>query len=98
MSIPRLSLVVFAVVGLFGCEPPSDAQGSVCDLAHEFVTCPECADGTTTCTYNGTSATELSCGECQARGVLYRQLCDDGVTDSAATVEDGTSCTTVPEF
>jgi hypothetical protein len=94
-----LSLVSLAVLSSCGePRPPSTAEGDVCDLADDFAACPECADGDTTCTYGATTVTALSCQECQARGTLYQQLCDAGVTDSAAAVEDGTSCTTQPAF
>lgn len=68
-----------------------DVDGA-CDLAADFSGCPECDDGPVTCTYDGVSATENSCGECQARGALYQQLCDADVVDAAADIDADTVC------
>jgi hypothetical protein len=68
-----------------------DVDGA-CDLAAEFSGCPECDDGIVTCTYEGASATENSCGGCQARGALYQQLCDADVDADAADIEADTVC------
>ena len=75
-----------------------DDGTTVCDHADEFQACPECDDGETTCTFEGTSVTRNSCQECQARGALFQQLCDDDADTGAADVEAGTTCTTVPGF
>lgn len=71
------------------CE--SDATDA-CALAEELSSCDACYDGEVTCTYGAQSATEASCGECQARGALYQQLCDDGLQDPRATIEADTVC------
>jgi hypothetical protein len=80
--------------GLGACEPAPG--GDACTLADTHNACPECADGITTCSYGGVSVTEVSCQECQARGALFRALCEGGNTDSAAEIEADTVCTTEP--
>ena len=71
------------------CEP---AASEVCALAQESQTCPECADGTVTCSFDTFEATELSCGGCQARAALYTALCEANVIASRQDIEDGTMC------
>ncbi len=92
-----------AAVGIAGCAIVNNGGGSddadgatVCDLADEFQSCPECDDGDATCTFEEVSVTRASCGECQARGALFQQLCDDDEAKSADAVEAGTVCITVP--
>jgi hypothetical protein len=63
-----------------------------CSLAQQWASCDECYSGEVTCEYGETSATEGSCQDCQARGALYAELCDAGVTDSRADIEAGTTC------
>jgi len=89
-------LLAVAVMGVEGCREGSTREGDVCDLADGFGLCNQCVDGETTCTYEDVSVTSTSCDECQARSSLYGELCDDGVEASAADVEDGTFCTTLP--
>ena len=45
-----------------------------------------------TCTFEDTSATANSCGDCQARAELYNALCDAGETADQATIEADTVC------
>lgn len=73
----------------------SAAVSGACELAAEYEACPECADGDVTCTYGDESVTELSCGECQARSSLLRELCDAGIDDSRAEIEAGMECALV---
>lgn len=70
--------------------------GGACGLAQRYSACNDCYDGDVTCSWGGFSATEASCGECQARGALYRQLCEAEVEGEAATIEDETVCVTAP--
>lgn len=63
-----------------------------CELAEASQTCPSCSDGPLTCEFEGVSVTANSCGECQARGTLYQQLCDDGELATADEIEAGTTC------
>lgn len=66
---------------------------AACELAQDNVGCPECYDGEVTCSYGEDhSATEGSCGDCQARSALYQQLCDAGIEDSEADILAGVSC------
>jgi len=75
-----------AVVALVACgEPPA------CDLAEEH-DCPSCSDGPVTCTFEDTSVTRNSCGDCQALAGLYQELCDAGDGSSQAEIVDGTVC------
>jgi len=67
-------------------------QSDACVLAETFSSCDECYDGQVTCTYGDASATQASCGDCQARGALYQQLCDSGVGDTQEELEAGTVC------
>ena len=76
-------------LSLIACQGSPDA----CDLAAEYAGCDECYDGETTCTFEGITVTEASCGECQARGALYRELCDASSTADRATLE-AMACTT----
>jgi hypothetical protein len=85
--------------GLIACGDDKDSgdsgaaeQSAACQLAEEHAACPECDDGEVTCSYGDESATENSCGGCQAEAALYRQLCDAGVEDSLADIEAGLSC------
>lgn len=74
-------------------DDDSAGDGSdACDLARENQACPECYSGEVTCSYGDTDATAGSCGDCQARSALYQQLCDDGIADSRADIEAGTTC------
>ena len=86
-------------VGLIACGDEKDSADSgsaavsgACELADEHAACPECADGDVTCSYGDESATELSCGDCQAMAALYTQLCDAGIEDSRAELEAGVTC------
>ena len=88
----------FAMLGcalmLSACGDKDTGGGEgACELADANAACPECYSGEVTCTYGEVSATEGSCGDCQARSALYRSLCDAGVEDSADDIEAGTSCT-----
>jgi hypothetical protein len=86
--------MLLVCVGTFAACGDKDDSGAAgaCDLASDHEGCPECYSGEVTCTYSGFSATEGSCGDCQARSALYQQLCDAGVSDSAADIEAGTTC------
>jgi len=81
---------------LVACGDKDDDSGSsetaACQLADENAGCPECADGDVTCTYGDHSATEMSCGDCQARSQLYHDLCEAGVEDSEADILAGVEC------
>ena len=80
------------VIGLaLGCDDTT-SEPEACALAEEYRGCPECSDGEITCAFETTSATEPSCGDCQARGALYQALCDDGSTASRDDIEAGTTC------
>jgi hypothetical protein len=70
--------------------------GGACGLAQRYASCDECYDGDVTCSWGDFSATAASCGECQARGALYRQLCEAEVPGEAALIEDETVCFTAP--
>lgn len=93
---PSLLLFVVSLLSS-GCEGKGDSAGTdtldACTLAAASQTCPECSDGEVTCSYGTYTATENSCGGCQARAALYNTLCSAGVTDATATIEAGTSCT-----
>lgn len=66
---------------------------AACQLADDNAACPECYSGEVTCSYGDDySATEGSCGDCQARSALYRELCDAGVEDSEDDIVAGVSC------
>ncbi len=86
------------IVGLVGflaaCDPGTGGGGELesCDLAADSQTCPACVDGLVTCTFGEVSATEGSCGDCQARAALYQALCDAGETASADEIEADTVC------
>jgi hypothetical protein len=68
------------------------ALTEACTLADEHSTCDECYSGEVTCEYDEYSATESSCGDCQARSSLYADLCSADVPDSRADIEAGTIC------
>ena len=68
------------------------ALTDACTLADEHSGCDECYSGEVTCEYDEYSATEGSCGDCQARSSLYADLCSADVPDSRADIEAGTSC------
>lgn len=77
-------------------DTASDDTGSAtldaCALAREWSACDECYSGEVTCEYGETQVTESSCQDCQARGALYAELCDAGITASRADIEAGTTC------
>lgn len=79
-------------------DKDSGTTDDACALADENQACPECYSGEVTCTYGDVSATEGSCGDCQARSALYGALCDAGVSDSADDIEAGTTCTDPESF
>jgi hypothetical protein len=68
------------------------ALTEACTLADEHSACDECYSGEVTCEYDEYSATEGSCGDCQARSSLYADLCSADVPDSRADIEAGTIC------
>ncbi|MBX2804208.1 MAG: hypothetical protein KTR31_41490 [Myxococcales bacterium] len=82
---------VMWMVGLLG-SLLAGCEGGACELANDRLGCPECADGVVTCSFEGVSATELSCGGCQARVGLYQALCDQGSTASREEIEAGLVC------
>ena len=49
--------------------------------------CDECYDGLVTCSLDGISVTEGSCGDCQARMALEQALCDAGSTATRAEID-----------
>ena len=63
-----------------------------CRMATTQLSCPSCSDGELTCSYDGVSATETSCGDCQALASLYQALCDAGNEASQQEIEDGAVC------
>lgn len=79
---------------LAGCPeetvPPIDDTTPVCDV--EAPACPECADGEVTCSYEGVSATAMSCGGCQAEAALWDALCTAGSTATVAEVTADRVC------
>lgn len=75
-----------------GTSTGDTAELEACILAAESQSCPECSSGDVTCSYGDTSVTAGSCGDCQARGLLYQTLCDAGVSDDRATIEAQTVC------
>ncbi len=68
------------------------SETAACQLLAWIDGCSECADGDVTCSYGDYSATELSCGDCQARSRLYQDLCDAGIEDSEADITAGLEC------
>jgi len=89
----RWFMLLGCVVALSACgDKDTGSDDGACELAEENMACPECYSGEVTCTYGEYSATEGSCGDCQARSALYQDLCDAGVPDSADDIEAGTEC------
>ena len=87
-----MRLFVFAsFVVISSCAPLPET--GACELAAEREGCPECADGTVTCTFGNSSVTEISCGGCQAESALLAELCDAGETASREAIEAGMECT-----
>ncbi len=66
---------------------------AACELAEQYANCLECDDGLVTCTFEEFSASENSCGDCQALGALYQDMCDEGVSATMQVILDGTECT-----
>ena len=95
-SLAPLFLAFGMSMSLLACGDKDDDTGAsdaaACQLAAEADFCAECADGDVTCSYGEFSATELSCGDCQARSQLYDDLCDAGVEDSEAEILAGLEC------
>ena len=76
------------------CVPgQTDEEPGICALADQYQTCPECDDGPVTCTFGDYSQTQNSCGDCQARGALYAQLCAEAIMVSADEIDQETQCT-----
>ena len=95
----RFIPILFLTAGLIGCGDKDDsgdssapAVSAACEMAAELDACPECADGDVTCSYGDESATELSCGDCQARSALLSALCDADIEEDRADIEAGLSC------
>lgn len=85
----------FVLVACGETEPtPTDTGGLTggCELAASHQSCPSCTDGPTTCTFGDQVATAGSCGDCQARALLYAQLCTAGGDETAAEIVAGTVC------
>jgi len=94
--------IVIATLSVFpwcGDEEPAPIDTArptaACDLASEFQGCPECYSGEVECTFRDISVTEGSCGDCQARSGLYRELCESGVGASRLAIESETVCVTL---
>jgi len=77
------------VVSLMACGP---SEPDACELYEEFNACPECADGTVSCTFEEVTRTEVSCGGCQATVSLYQALCEAGSTATSEEIQDGMVC------
>jgi len=104
LTRPAASLLVALLVGCSGGgsadptdsgTPPTSPTGdavAACEMLAEVDACPECADGTVTCTFEDTSATEISCGGCQAEMALLTALCDAGEPADRATLEAEITC------
>lgn len=96
--------LVVGFLGIWPCVDPdpvpidSGAPVAACELASDYFACPECYSGEVECTFRDIRVVEGSCGDCQARGSLYQELCDLGLADSASEIETQTTCTnlTVP--
>ena len=90
------ALLVCALLAAACGDTGDDTAGSVvieaCQLADDYGDCPACESGVVTCTYGETSVSRNSCGDCQARAALYRELCDLGVSDSADAILAGAEC------
>jgi len=71
---------------------PLTSDIAACEMYQQANMCPECADGDVTCTFEGTSVTEMSCGGCQARAELLRQLCEAEEPADEATIDAGMTC------
>lgn len=95
--IIRPLLFLFALTGCpeEGAGTPPVDDTPVCDV--EPLACPECADGTVECSFDGVSATELSCGGCQAEAALIQALCDAGSTATYSEVATGQTCVAVED-
>lgn len=63
-----------------------------CQLVGTHQSCPSCSGGEVDCSYGGVSVTATSCGDCQARALLYAELCTAGETASAEAIEAGAVC------
>jgi hypothetical protein len=94
LALP-LSLLACTGSGKDDRSDTGSTDGDACELAADSQTCPECSSGDATCTFEETSVTAASCGDCQARAGLYQQLCDDGATADRATIEAETVCESV---
>lgn len=70
------------------CDPPTPA----CRQAEARLACPECYDGEVTCSLDGVTVTEGSCGDCQARVALYEALCDAGSQVTQAQLDAPDVC------
>jgi hypothetical protein len=98
LPLTALALLLAACSGGGGSQPTdSGTPGTTepvaaCELLAEYPGCPECADGTVTCSYGDVSATEMSCGGCQAEYALLAALCDAEEPASREELEAGISC------
>jgi hypothetical protein len=70
-------------------------EGDACALADVDGDCPACSDGPVTCTFGDVSATENSCGDCQASQALFDALCAAGESATEAEIEAGMDCVVV---
>lgn len=81
------ALVLTAVL-LAACDTPTAA----CGQTEANLACPECLDGDVTCSLDGVTVTEPSCGDCQARVALYEALCEAGSEVTVEELEDPDVC------
>ena len=93
MNRAVLGVWLFLAEALAGCsDDDSGCTDVACEMVADHTGCPECLDGTVTCTFGPYSATEPSCGGCQARYALLMQLCEAGVDACEDDLEAGIEC------
>jgi len=89
-------MMLAALLLLAGLAACTTTVSPACDLAAIQTGCPECDDGYVTCTLDDVTVGENSCGQCQARAALYRELCDAGSTVTLEQLEDQAICELLP--
>jgi hypothetical protein len=97
MKTAFLGISLLVALMLTACSDDDDPgctgdELTACEMVEQHQGCAECYDGDVTCTFGAYSATEPSCGGCQARWALLQQLCDAGVDACEEELNAGIEC------
>lgn len=80
-------MVLLAACGDDDTSPTTPTLSDACTWEAERGTCPSCYEGQVTCTLDGITVTEGTCGTCQVLWKLASELCAAGSDVTTEEIE-----------